>query len=99
MLVWAFVVPLALARWLDATTGGNNFVHPIWLPLIYVTAMLVGYGCAAVAHRAVFLYLRNIRSVVDRHRRIGVCCSPLASISSDTCTSITMRKWSTRQKF
>ncbi len=60
MLVWAFVVPLVLARWLDATAGGTAFVHPIWLPVIYVAAMLAGYWCAAVSHRAVMLYLRNL---------------------------------------
>lgn len=60
MLIWAFLVPLTLARWLNAASGPGGFVHPVWLPLIYVTAMLVGYWCAAISHRAVRLYFQNL---------------------------------------
>ncbi len=54
MLVWAFFVPMTLARWLRAATDGTSFIDRIWLPLVYVLAMLVGYWYAATAHRAVY---------------------------------------------
>jgi Patatin-like phospholipase len=59
MLVWAFCVPMTLARWLRAATDGTSFIDRTWLPLVYVLAMLIGYWCAATAHRAVALYWRN----------------------------------------
>ena len=60
MLVWAFLVPLALARWLNAAPDAGGFIHPVWLPLIYVAAMLIGYWCAAISHRAIRLYFQNL---------------------------------------
>jgi len=59
MLVWAFCVPMTLARWLRAATDGTSFIDRTWLPLVYVFAIIVGYWCAAAAHRAVALYWRN----------------------------------------
>ena len=59
MLVWAFCVPMTLARWLRAATDGTSFIDRTWLPLVYVLAILVGYWWAAAAHRAVVLYWRN----------------------------------------
>jgi hypothetical protein len=59
MLVWAFLVPMTLARWLRAASDGTSFIDRTWLPLVYVLAMLIGYWCAATAHRAVVLYWRN----------------------------------------
>lgn len=59
MLIWAFCVPMTLARWLRAATDGTSFIDRTWLPLVYMLAMLIGYWCAAAAHRAVVLYWRN----------------------------------------
>jgi Patatin-like phospholipase len=58
-LIWAFCVPMTLARWLRAATDGTSFIDRTWLPLVYVLAMLIGYWCAATARRAVVLYWRN----------------------------------------
>ena len=59
MLIWVFCVPISLARWLRAEADSTRFIDGAWLPLIYVLAMLIGYWCAATAHRAVSLYWRN----------------------------------------
>ena len=59
MLVWAFSIPMALARWLRADSDATGFIDHTWLPLIYVIAMLVGYWWAAVTRRSIHLYWRN----------------------------------------
>lgn len=58
-LIWAFCAPMTLARWLRAATDSTSFIDRTWLPLVYALAMLIGYWCAATAHRAVALYRRN----------------------------------------
>ncbi len=53
-------VPLALAQMAQRGTRWRRLHPSVWLPLIYVAAMLIGYWCAAIPTVRSVLYFRNL---------------------------------------
>jgi hypothetical protein len=57
-MVWGFVLPLTLARWLAVWDDGT-IRSQVWLPGVYIAAMLIGYWGAATGRRGLALYWHN----------------------------------------